>query len=145
MAYFAELNSSNVVLRVVSISNEQVNENGGDYSTQAEDYVKTVVPYSTGGTGWKQTSYNNNARKQYAGVNFSYDSAKNVFIAPQPFSSWSLDSNNDWQAPVAYPSNIYKDSNPLSIYWDDTNSRWLGDYQGNSYAWNPDTSQWSSI
>ena len=55
MAYFAELNSSNEVLRVVSVSNEEVNENGGNYSVEAENYVASIVPHITGGTAWKQT------------------------------------------------------------------------------------------
>jgi hypothetical protein len=49
MAHFAELNSSNEVLRVIVISNEDVDANGGDESTQAETFVATIVPYSTGG------------------------------------------------------------------------------------------------
>ena len=145
MAYFAELNSSNEVLRVVSVSNEEVNENGGNYSVEAENYVASIVPHITGGTAWKQTSYNNNARKQYAGLGYSYDAGKDIFIAPKPYSSWSLDSDNDWQAPVAYPSDIFKDSNPLTVSWDEPNLRWLGESGGVVYAWNPDTSQWSSI
>jgi hypothetical protein len=55
-------------------------------------------------TRWVQTSYNNNFRKQYAGIGYTFDSTKNKFIAPQPFASWSLDANDDWQAPVAYPT-----------------------------------------
>ena len=106
MAHFAELNNSNEVLRVVVISNEDVNANGGDLSVQAEDFVATLVPHHNGGNQWKQTSYNDNFRKQYAGIGFTYDATKDKFINPQPFASWSLDDNDDWQAPVAYPSII---------------------------------------
>ena len=56
------------------------------------------------GGSWKQTSYNNNFRKQYAGIGMIYDSAKDKFLSPQPHASWSLDDNDDWQAPIAYPS-----------------------------------------
>ena len=58
MAHFAELNSSNEVLRVVVISNDDVDANGGDLHADAETFVASIVPYSTGGTAWKQTSYN---------------------------------------------------------------------------------------
>jgi hypothetical protein len=51
-----------------------------------------------------KTSYNSNFRKQYAGIGYRYDSTKNKFILSQPFASWSLDSNDDWQAPIAYPT-----------------------------------------
>ena len=49
-------------------------------------------------------SYNNNFRKQYAGIGYTYDAAKNKFISPQPHASWSLDASDDWQAPVTYPT-----------------------------------------
>ena len=66
MAHFAELNSSNEVLQVIVISNDDVDANGGDESAQAETFVATIVPYNPTGVAWKQTSYNNNFRKQYA-------------------------------------------------------------------------------
>jgi len=126
MAHFAELNSSNEVLRVVVISNDDVDANGGDESAQAETFVASIVPYSTGGASWKQTSYNNNFRKQYAGIGHTYDASKDKFILPQPFSSWSLDSNDDWQAPVTYPTVTEIDSAPVITSWDEDNQKWLG-------------------
>ena len=87
MAHFAELNSSNEVLRVIVISNDDVDANGGDQHADAETFVASIVPHSTGGTAWKQTSYNNNFRKQYAGIGHTYDASKNKFILPQPYSS----------------------------------------------------------
>jgi len=80
MAYFAELNSSSLVLQVVVISNEDVAAHGGDESTTAEDFVETLVPFTTGGTSWKQTSYGGSFRKQYAGIGFTYDTAKENYI-----------------------------------------------------------------
>jgi hypothetical protein len=126
MAHFAELNNSNEVLRVIVISNEDVDANGGDESTQAETFVATIVPYSTGGSAWKQTSYNNNFRKQYAGIGYSYDSSKDKFILPQPYSSWSLDSNDDWQAPVTNPTVTEINSVSVILSWDEANLQWLG-------------------
>ena len=93
MAHFAELNSSKVVLQVIVVSNTDVDANGGDESVAAENFVATIVPYGTGGASWKQTSYNNNFRKQYAGIGYSYDSALDMFIVPKPYSSWSLNSD----------------------------------------------------
>ena len=56
-----------------------------------------------------KTSYNNKIRKQFAGIGYSYDSTKDKFISPKPFASWALDSNDDWQAPVALPSDASDD------------------------------------
>ena len=119
MAHFAELNSSNEVLRVIVVSNDDVNANGGDQHADAETFVTTIVPHSTGGVAWKQCTYNHNFRKQYAGKGFTYDSSKNKFIQPQPYSSWALDSNDDWQAPVNKPDDVSK-----NYIWNETDRQW---------------------
>ena len=118
MAHFAELNSSNEVLRVIVVSNEDVNANGGDQHADAETFVTTIVPHSTGGVAWKQTSYNNNFRKQYAGIGYTYDSSKDIFIADKTYDSWSLNSSDDWEAPSNKP-----DDGKL-YYWNETNTQW---------------------
>jgi hypothetical protein len=120
MAHFAELNSSNEVLRVIVVSNDDVNANGGDQHADAETFVTTIVPYGTGGVAWKQCSYNNNFRKQYAGKGYTYNSSKNKFISDKPYPSWALDSNDDWQAPVNKPDDgkIY-DWNETDRQWDE--------------------------
>lgn len=118
MAHFAELNSSNEVLRVIVVSNEDVNANGGDQHADAETFVTTIVPHSTGGVAWKQTSYNDNFRKQYAGIGYTYDSSKDIFIADKTYDSWSLNSSDDWEAPSNKP-----DDGKL-YYWNETNTQW---------------------
>ena len=144
MAHFAELSQANIVLRVVVIDNNDVIANGGDQSATAEKAVEQIVPFSKWGVKWVQTSYNNNFRKQYAGIGYTFDSVKNKFIAPQPFASWSLDANDDWQAPVAYPTVLtYGDNTPYFISWDEAGQRWIGkDDQNNEFAWSPDSSSW---
>ena len=118
MAHFAELNSSNEVLRVIVVSNDDVNANGGDQHADAETFVTTIVPHSTGGVAWKQCSYNNNFRKQYAGKGYTYNSSKDIFIANKPYPSWTLDSNDDWQPPTSKP-----DDGKL-YYWNETDRKW---------------------
>ena len=153
MAHFAELNSSNEVLQVIVISNEDVDANGGDESTQAETFVATIVPYGTGGVAWKQTSYNNNFRKQYAGIGYSYDSSKDKFITPQPYPSWSLDANDDWQAPVTYPSVTEISGLGVITSWDEPNLQWLGQTVDLSvdpatttnYIWDATNLQWNEV
>ena len=118
MAHFAELDSNNSVLRVIVVSNDDVDANGGDQHADAETFVTTIVPHSTGGVAWKQCSYNNNFRKQYVGKGCAYDPSKDIFIATQPYPSWSLDASDDWQAPVNKPDDgkIY--------YWNETDTQW---------------------
>lgn len=152
MAHFAELNSSNVVLRVVVISNEDVDANGGDYSAEAETFVSGLVPHSDTGVAWKQTSYNSNQRKQYAGIGYSYDTNKDKFISPQPYPSWSLDANDDWQAPVAYPTIHEINSLPVIINWDEDNQKWLGQTFTDddpavitNYEWDPVALAWNEV
>ena len=151
MAHFAELNSSNKVLRVVVISNDDVEANGGELSSEAETFVASIVPHSEDGTAWKQTSYNNNFRKQYAGIGDTFDSSKDKFIKPQPFPSWSLDSNDDWEAPVTYPTITEIDSNLVIITWDEDNQKWLGaTHSGDpivttNYEWDATNLQWNEV
>jgi hypothetical protein len=144
MAHFAEINSNNIVLRVVVGCNLDIANNGGEQSEQAAENFKTVCSLSNEGVKWVQTSYNNNFRKQYAGIGYTFDSTKNKFITPQPFASWSLDSNDDWQAPVAYPTvTTYGDNIPYSIGWNEDGQRWIGrDNQNNEFIWLPGSSSW---
>ena len=153
MAHFAELNSSNELIRVVVISNEDVDANGGDLSTEAETFVTTIVPHLENGVAWKQTSYNNNFRKQYCGKGFIYDATKDKFIVLQPFSSWSLDSNDDWQPPVTFPNTVDIGGLRANATWDEDNLRWIGKTFNNStdpvtetdYIWDATNLQWNEV
>jgi len=151
MAHFAELNNSNEVIRVVVISNDDVEANGGELSTEAETFVASIVPHLEDGTAWKQTSYNNNFRKQYSGIGYTYDASKDKFIIPQPYPSWSLDSNDDWVSPVTYPTITEVDSNIVYISWDEDNQKWLGaTHSGDpivttNYEWDATNLQWNEV
>ena len=115
MAHFATLDESNIVTRVEAIVNDVILD--GDEVEQEQlgiDFLTSL--YGTG--NYKQTSYNNNFRKQYAGKGFTYDAAKDKFIQPQPYLSWSLDGNDDWQAPIAKPD----DDNFWD--WDEATTNW---------------------
>lgn len=146
MAHFAELDANNVVQRVVVVGNDITTADGplgeNDKHVDGESWC---INFFKGGT-WKQTSYNGNFRKQYAGIGYTYDFAKDKFIAPQPFPSWSLDSNDDWQAPVAYPTvTTYGDNAPYVISWDEDNQQWkASDDQSNEYVWDSESSSWSA-
>jgi len=144
MAHFAEIDSNNKVLRVVVACNQDIANNGGEQSEQAAEHFKTVCPLSNEGIKWIQTSYNRNFRKKLAGVGDIYDSIKDIFIAPQPYSSWFLNENNDWIPPVQQPFiKTYGDGMLYRIYWDENNIRWLSkDHLNNEFAWIPSSSSW---
>jgi len=106
MSHWAELDSDNKVIRVVVGDN---NDPNGD-----EGYQWLID--NLGGT-WIKTSYNNKIRKQYAGVAYQYDVNADVFIAPQPYPSWSLDENFDWKAPIEKPEGNW--------FWDEEIGNWV--------------------
>jgi len=109
MAHYAYLDSNNTVVAVIVGKDETELIDGLDpevYYAQGTDY--TV----------KRTSYNGRIRKQYAGIGFTYNPVADVFIAPRPFPSWTLDSNYDWQAPLPKPE--------FGIWaWDEQAQEWI--------------------
>jgi|TARA_Y100000310_G_scaffold186321_1_gene186471 hypothetical protein len=113
MAHFTKLDENNQVVQVIVISNEITTPDGVNEDEQLGiDFISALY-----GGVWKQTSYNNNFRKKYAGVGYTYDETADVFIVPQPFPSWSLDGNYDWQPPVPRPEGDYLWNEPtLSWY-----------------------------
>jgi hypothetical protein len=108
MAHYAYLDETNTVVAVTVGKDENELIDGLD----TETYYAQGTPYTV-----KRTSYNGNIRKQYAGIGFTYDAIADVFIAPQPFPSWSLDANHDWQAPLAKPEGFYA--------WDEFLGDWV--------------------
>lgn len=115
MAHFAELDANNMVLRVIVVANKDCSDASG---VEKEHIGKAFCERLFGGN-WVQTSYNGNIRKRYAGVGYKYDAALDAFIAPQPYPSWTLDANADWQAPVPMPT----DGKMYS--WDEATQSWL--------------------
>jgi hypothetical protein len=94
MAHYAFLDENNVVTQVIT----------GIDETELIEGLDTETWYSNfRGQTCKRTSYNNRIRKQYAGIGFKYDVDADVFIAPQPFASWSLDNDFNWQPPTPAP------------------------------------------
>ena len=111
MAHYAFLDENNIVTQVIVGRNEDEIVDG---ISDWEIYYGELV-----GQHCVRTSYNNNIRKQYAGIGFTYDAARDAFIPPKPFPSWKLnESTCRWEAPVAYPSD------------------------GESYFWNEDDQEW---
>jgi hypothetical protein len=101
MAHFAQLDENNVVQQVIVIANEDCG--GGEFPPSETIGQKFIENIGLSGI-WKQTSYNNNFRNTYAGTGYSYDEVNDVFIPPQPFDSWTLSSDFNWEAPVPIPT-----------------------------------------
>ena len=103
MSHFAKINSDSIVTEVIVA--EQAFINSG---AVGDSFL------------WVQTSYNNNFRKNYAGIGFTYDSTRDAFIPPQPFNSWTLNEDTcQYEAPVAYPDD------DKMYTWDETTTNWV--------------------
>jgi hypothetical protein len=80
MAHFAQLDNTNTVTRVIVVANEDIlDADGVESETIGQEFCQQF-----GEGTYLQTSYNNNFRKNYAGVGFAYDKSRNAFIAPKP-------------------------------------------------------------
>jgi len=112
MAHYAFLDTNNVVTEVITGIDEPELIEGLAPETWYENFRGQVC---------KRTSYNNNIRKQYAGIGYTYDADADVFVKPQPYPSWTLDSNHDWQPPTPMP------------------------LTGGPYEWSEEKLQWVSI
>jgi hypothetical protein len=117
MAHYAELNSANQVIKVSVVNNDIITNDGVEQEQLGIDFLTQ----HNGGVGWyKQTSYNGNFRKNYAGIGYIYDTVKDAFIAPQPYPSWTLNEDTcQWEAPVDYPDDdkVYE--------WDEATTNWV--------------------
>ena len=116
MAHFAELDAQNNVLRVLVVNNEVITIDGEEKEQIGIDFLTNLCGSSS---IWKQTSYNYNFRKNYAGVGYTYDETRDAFIAPKTFPSWELDEATcRWDAPTPYPDD------GKSYYWDEDTTSW---------------------
>ena len=108
MAHYAWLDENNIVVNVTVGVDETELINGLD----TETFYSQATGYNI-----KRTSYNHNIRKQYAGIGYFYDPVADVFITPQPYPSWSLDENFDWQPPTPQPAEKGWYWNELTLSW----------------------------
>jgi hypothetical protein len=105
MSHFAKLDNNNIVTQVIVSEQDFINS-----GHVGDSFL------------WVQTSYNNNFRKNYAGVGYTYDRVRDAFIPPKNHPSWILNEDTClWDAPVDMPD-------------DD-----------NKYTWNEETTSWDLI
>ena len=113
MAYFAKI-LDGIVTNVVAVHNNELLVDGVEVEAKGTEFCTNLF-----GGQWVQTSFNHRIRKQFAGIGYAYNSTADVFIAPQPFESWTLDSNHDWQAPTAKPDD------GKMYAWNETQLEWV--------------------
>ena len=119
MAYFAQLDADGIVQQVISVSNADAPDPAPEHS---EALGQAFIADTLGLPGeWRQTSWSGSIRKQFAGIGFRYDPETDVFVRPQPYPSWTLDADHDWQPPTPYPSD------------------------GDMYQWDEDTLAWVAL
>lgn len=118
MAHFAQLNEENIVTQVIVVANQDTaDKDGVENEAIGAEFCTNLL-----GGRWKQTSYNGNIRKNYAGIGYKYDADLDAFIPPQPYASWTLDEATcQWKAPVDYPTD------------------------GKRYTWNEETTSWDEV
>ena len=118
MAHFAQLNEENLVTQVIVVANQDTaDKDGVENEAIGIEFCTNLL-----GGRWKQTSYNGNIRKNYAGIGYKYDETLDAFVPPQPYASWTLDEETaQWKAPVDYPTD------------------------GKVYTWNEETTLWVEV
>lgn len=117
MAHFAQLNESNIVTQVIVVHNNELMQDGVEQEAKGVAFCQSLFGANT---QWKQTSYNGNMRKNYAGIGYTYDAGRDAFIPPKPFESWVLDEESClWAAPTPRPQDgkFYR--------WDESTLSWI--------------------
>ena len=119
MATFAKIGLNSKVIESLSVHNDVLKDaNGMEQEALGIDFLTKL----TGWAIWRQASYNNNMRKNHAGIGYSYDEERDAFIPPKPYPSWLLDEDTClWDSPTPYPDD------------------------GNKYEWNESTQEWDAI
>lgn len=117
MAHYAQIDENNIVTQVIVIDNKDTSDANG----VEKEYIGAAFCERLFGGNWKQTSYNGNIRKNYAGIGYTYNADIDAFVSPKPYASWTLDANAQWQAPVAMPTD------------------------GKMYSWNEESQTWVEV
>jgi hypothetical protein len=118
MAHFAELGPDNIVLRVIVVANADT----ADASGVEKEHIGAAFCERLLGGVWVQTSYNGNIRKNYAGIGYAYDAARDAFVPPQTYPSWVINEDTClWGPPIPMPE------------------------EGGPYQWDEDAGSWSEV
>ena len=130
MASFAKIGLNNKVIEVQSVhNNELLDSNGVEQEVNGIDFLTKLTGWSI----WVQTSYNNNFRKNHAGIGMTYDEDRDAFITPKPYASWILNEDTClWQSPIGnipILNSEQQDQNTAGTHiwnyvWNENNQTW---------------------
>jgi hypothetical protein len=130
MASFAKLGQNNEIIDVLSVHNNVLKDsNGVEQEINGIDFLTKLTGYSL----WKQTSYNTFGgvhklqgipfRKNYAGIDYTYDETRDAFIPPKPFNSWLLNETTClWEPPMPMPTEKLEEN--TYYIWDEETVSW---------------------
>ena len=120
MASFAKIGLNGKVIEVLSVNNEVLKDaNGVEQEINGVDFLTKL----TGWAIWKQTSYNTNFRKNYAGIGMTYDENRDAFIHKKPFNSWILNEDTClWETPISMPTEELENNQFYS--WNESIINW---------------------
>lgn len=125
MAHFAKLDENNNVLAVHVVVNDVITIDGNESEQAGIDFLTNLHGHNK----WKQTSYNGTFRKNYAGIGYTYDYARDAFIPPKPYQSWILNENTCiWEAPTPKPTDSKK------YNWSEITTSWVEYSDDNTYS-----------
>ena len=129
MARFAELNSNNVVLRVIMVDDWNITDGqGNQVEAIGVNYLKNLYGQDT---IWKQDVPKTiqlpvGTIAITSGSGYTYDSERDAFISPKPFPSWTLNETTFlWESPTPYPTDVGTPENPKSYWWDEETLSWI--------------------
>lgn len=122
MAHFAKLDDNNIVTQVIVVGNKDT----ADANGVEKEYIGAAFCERLFGGVWKQTSYNGNIRKNYAGIGYTFDAERDAFIPPKPYNSWVLNEDTcQWKAPVDMPADADTGKPPKMYSWDEATLSWV--------------------
>jgi hypothetical protein len=118
MAHFAKLDQDNIVIEVNVVNNNDIKDLPFPESELLG--LQFLNTFFNDSSVWKQTSYNRNFRKNYAGIGYTYDNVRDAFIPPKPFNSWVLNENTClWEAPIPAPTDGKR------YRWNESITNWI--------------------
>jgi hypothetical protein len=122
LAHYAALDENNVVTQVIVVDNKDCSDANG----VEKEYIGVAFCERLFGGTWKQTSYNGNMRKNYAGLGYTYNADIDAFVPPKPFASWLLNEETaQWEAPVPMPEDAGTGEPPKRYQWDEETTSWV--------------------
>ncbi len=126
MAYFAELDSDNVVVTVHSVDNNDCCVCGEEFEEKGVQHLESVFGTDN---SFKQCSFNERIRTNFPAAGFTYREDIDMYIPPKPYPSWTLNTEiGQWLSPVPLPPSTASDVElgvETVYYWDEDQQQWV--------------------